>query len=189
MDLEISIEEGEFSLESSPIYYVFLIYDVVQKRVLSLRISKSRSSHVDRLRSLHSSIKKTNPNLQENETFFIGNINYVFFNSCNKFSKNNLKKIQTNQPLIIPLLLKFIRKKKEIKSKIILFLFNKFLLGEKNAKIIKIEENEKELFFKIDFYQEEQLLNLELETIFYKRKKAKYSKNLKYLETQQEFLR
>lgn len=188
MDLEISIEKEKNSFNQLFLPYIFIIYDIKEKKILSLRMSKSESSKVDQIRSLHASIKRLNLNLKDEDIFIIQDTSYIYFHCCERFSKINSKRIQANKISIMPIFLNFLNNLdgKDTKSNRLVTLFNNFLKEENHFEITKIES---EIFLRNNFDNEKKLINLEFENIFFRRKKEIYLNFLESLRVQKCFFR
>lgn len=188
MNLEISIEKGINSFNQLFLPYIFIIYDIKEKKILSLRMSKSESSKVDQIRSLNASIKRLNLDLKNEDIFIIQDTSYTYFDCCEKFSKINSKRIQANNSCIMPIFLNFLHNLdgNDTKSSGLVTSFNNFLKVKNHLEITKIES---EIFLRNNFDNEKKLINLEFENIFFKRKKEIYLNFLESLRVQKCFLR
>lgn len=184
-------EESTFQVEKDQVRFVFLVYDWTNKIIRNVRIGKSKASRTDKLRTILSAVKKclSIQNQKEGQAFFIQTTRCIFSEKSLDF----VPRISRSQ--VIESYIKLfseMNKDTRVKPSAVLKAFNSDSMQTASSmpsigKVLsgRVQESQRKsedewiVFINCQIDRAKELLDIEIETIFYIRKKVAY---LKYLD-------
>ena len=193
-EFNFSFEAGSLSFKNAQgvrqLIYVFLVYNPVPNKLLSLHFSKEKIESVERIKKALKLIKIIAPEIKENERFYINQKEYIFSSDIEFISKNkNYLSLVSNTSRtrgVFKLILALIHDQKPfvkvLKSSDIIVKFNTSSLSENLA----VTKNQAVFFLLVDFNEEKSRHFKTFESVFYQRKKAVYFDYLTRLQKLQK---